>query len=1123
MLPKDTPEGVSLRSPIKLRFNEQVMAGSTNTTIWITPSTFGPVIAIEVDNSKLIGIASEAPYDVVMFSKRDWFVSALSTQTYTIAINDGAFEDMSGNPVVSFTHTFTVVDAVGPSLIATDPPNKHSRVLKQMPIVFYFDQPINIGNGTILLTSMNQDPVELWTFTAGDDRMQIVGSTMTIVPHPAMLLAGQSSAQYKVVVGTNSVIDTAATPNDAILVESQVLQFTVINAFQNVKISSSERAAGLETKLSVAFDTLAEIVNFDSVVLNLPRNIMHNHGYKFTPQALQQNFKLVEPSNNLCFVFGDSSSNQIIFQKIGGQTILAETKVLFEVSGIQLPRIIGDSGMFKLETMDASGRIGDLLASISGPALINELPPVFDDDKKFYSIVETNIYEECGQPIIVLRKGQHQPTVGTCPPSGVTPARAYIGKLSVSNPDWIPNEQTSYHFIGGNELNLFDLDTNTGEIYSTGLLNAEAITGPHVLRAEARDNTEPYYVSEAYIYIDVLDFNDHSPVFISGKLNYIDVVAHESSTEVGSIIAMVSATDGDAGVNSQLEYYLGDAKLGEFAIHRLTGEISLLNPTALISQQFYVYAKDSPLRPTEPRIGKVLLNLLVLTAENVATESLRFFPGKTFALESSVAQMNARLCGDGSCSVEVWNAPGVVNGMTEFVASTSSNNEAFTGDVQVEYFVRSNAEKTDSVVVRQQVSLRVQGASVAYIEEANFAETVKASAANTLANTGMILENQIFEVILKGDPSDPSNAFSFVFVLVNSISRTEATMLVQAINNLAFALLFNKIPLGIPAPDVNRDRRTHLPLTVYVAGQMKIEAPVVSYVNETPDLSSTTVFSVNQIEAILFDIASKSSKGAGGTEGETIDGTAVGGRTAGEMVSETLNQGVSNIDFVSTGLIFPDDVNQEEEDDEGRDEEYPLHPLTVAGSAVVISSTLLVTVALFLVAIWCCCRERLCGCCCRNAKKKSVQRQSMAQHPEKIWSTSQVLAPEQPLPWSPIATEFTDSPMQSSWIDGTSAWMPYFDRNTAANPQLNSYDRNALEVLMENEKAFFGKQFQNELHDQHHYFGEQAVSVGQHSYAVHALDAQAHNGQQDYHNESFSYTDDEYIDASQRYVERAIM
>jgi hypothetical protein len=147
----------------------------------------------------------------------------------------------------------------------------------------------------------------------------------------------------------------------------------------------------------------------------------------------------------------------------------------------------------------------------------------------------------------------------------------------------------------------------------------------------------------------------------------------------------------------------------------------------------------------------------------------------------------------------------------------------------------------------------------------------------------------------------------------------------------------------------------------------------------------------------------------------------------------------------------------------------------------------------------------------------------MAQHPEKIWSTAHVLTPEQPLPWSPSATEFTDSPMQSNWVDGTAAWMPYFDRNTAVDPQSNSYDRNAFEVLMENENAYFGKQIQNELHDQHYNFGEQDVSVSQHGYDVHALDAHAHNGQQDYYDEGFSNTDDEYIDANQRYAEHAIL
>ena len=72
------------------------------------------------------------------------------------------------------------------------------------------------------------------------------------------------------------------------------------------------------------------------------------------------------------------------------------------------------------------------------------------------------------------------------------------------------------------------------------------------------------------IVIDIVDINDHSPVF--GRQRYIEEVAENHPP--GTYVTTVTANDRDAGQNSLLKYSLIGSSVDLFNIDEVTGELT---------------------------------------------------------------------------------------------------------------------------------------------------------------------------------------------------------------------------------------------------------------------------------------------------------------------------------------------------------------------------------------------------------------------------------------------------------------------------------------------------------------------------------------------------------------------
>uniref|UniRef100_A0A4W3GD15 FAT atypical cadherin 2 n=1 Tax=Callorhinchus milii TaxID=7868 RepID=A0A4W3GD15_CALMI len=120
-------------------------------------------------------------------------------------------------------------------------------------------------------------------------------------------------------------------------------------------------------------------------------------------------------------------------------------------------------------------------------------------------------------------------------------------------------------------LKLFHLDPTSGALLTTDWLDYESIR-LHTLTAMVRDQEIPVKRNFVRINIIVEDSNDYPPKFI--QHSYKASVAE--STDIGSEVLQVIATDSDTGVNAEIVYSIQSGNSGNmFAIDPVSGKITV--------------------------------------------------------------------------------------------------------------------------------------------------------------------------------------------------------------------------------------------------------------------------------------------------------------------------------------------------------------------------------------------------------------------------------------------------------------------------------------------------------------------------------------------------------------------
>ncbi|XP_036372790.1 protocadherin Fat 1a isoform X3 [Megalops cyprinoides] len=199
------------------------------------------------------------------------------------------------------------------------------------------------------------------------------------------------------------------------------------------------------------------------------------------------------------------------------------------------------------------------------------------------------------------------------------PVGARVMHISASDADSGFNGKLVYVISGGDTESRFVVEMETGWLQVYAPLDRE-MTNHYTLNITVYDLGIPQKSSSRLLDINILDANDNPPEFLQDSYS----VEISESTEVGTKIIQVEATDKDLGVNGKVRYSLV-ADADQFSIDEQTGVVKVrklldreLHPVYVLKIAAQDQAEDEP-----QLISTVLLKV---TLEDVNDNPPRFVP-----------------------------------------------------------------------------------------------------------------------------------------------------------------------------------------------------------------------------------------------------------------------------------------------------------------------------------------------------------------------------------------------------------------------------------------------------------------------------------------------------------------
>lgn len=200
-----------------------------------------------------------------------------------------------------------------------------------------------------------------------------------------------------------------------------------------------------------------------------------------------------------------------------------------------------------------------------------------------------------------------------------------------------------YTILSGNSDNSFNLDANSGILYPASSLMGRK--GQYSLQVEARDGVGfGPHTDTAEITIDVIEVNQHRPIFIMPALSNATVEIQEIQAIQDYLVLTVKANDSDNGENGKISYHLqvNNENVQEtetFEINEISGELRLkhkLNRKKKSRYEIILVARDHGV----PTNFEQLRFLTILLVDN--NEGNPEFPDASNPYKFSVPENDAR-------------------------------------------------------------------------------------------------------------------------------------------------------------------------------------------------------------------------------------------------------------------------------------------------------------------------------------------------------------------------------------------------------------------------------------------------------------------------------------------------
>lgn len=178
------------------------------------------------------------------------------------------------------------------------------------------------------------------------------------------------------------------------------------------------------------------------------------------------------------------------------------------------------------------------------------------------------------------------------------PVYTSVLQISASDRDSGSNGRVSYTFSGGDDGDGdFIIEPYSGIIRTSRKLDRENVPS-YNLKAFAVDRGAPPLKAAVPIHVVVQDINDNAPVFEKDEL-FIYV---KENSDVGSVVARITATDPDEGTNAQIMYQIVEGNVPEvFQLDIFNGDLTALTDLDYETRTEYIIVVQATSAPLVSR------------------------------------------------------------------------------------------------------------------------------------------------------------------------------------------------------------------------------------------------------------------------------------------------------------------------------------------------------------------------------------------------------------------------------------------------------------------------------------------------------------------------------------------
>ncbi|KAF7987447.1 hypothetical protein HCN44_003209 [Aphidius gifuensis] len=160
-------------------------------------------------------------------------------------------------------------------------------------------------------------------------------------------------------------------------------------------------------------------------------------------------------------------------------------------------------------------------------------------------------------------------------------AEKFEPQLKIQARDRDKTSKLTYKIINGNELNLFNIDNNTGEISIIGNKDGKIyLTNNSTNNSTSNNNNwiiltvetnDGKYIDTAIVNITIRDVNNNSPIFLND--NYTASVPEIA--KIDFVVQEIKAHDADSGINADIKYRIQKGAFDDFVINENTGIVTV--------------------------------------------------------------------------------------------------------------------------------------------------------------------------------------------------------------------------------------------------------------------------------------------------------------------------------------------------------------------------------------------------------------------------------------------------------------------------------------------------------------------------------------------------------------------